>query len=114
MLTKDELPFCPVVKTLSLIGNKWKMLILRNLLAAPQRFSDFMDTIPGISKKVLTDNLRELERDGIISREVFDEFPPKVIYSLTELGESLRPIIDAMRQWGNDYRERTEGNIDKT
>jgi DNA-binding HxlR family transcriptional regulator len=112
MLTKEELPFCPVVQTLSLIGNKWKMLILRNLLTAPQRFSDFMNTVPGISKKVLTDNLRELERDGIIAREVVAEFPPKVVYSLTALGESLRPIIDAMRKWGNDYKERKERNIE--
>lgn len=103
MLTKSELPECPVATTVQLIGNKWKLLIIRNLLAAPQRFSEMLKTIP-ISQKVLTDNLRALEEDGIINREVFAEVPPRVVYSLSELGNSLRPIINAMQEWGTEYK----------
>ncbi|MGG6313103.1 winged helix-turn-helix transcriptional regulator [Paenibacillus macerans] len=105
MLTKDELPFCPVATTVGLIGNKWKLLILRNLLATPNRFNEFRKTIPGISQKVLTDNLRSMENDGIIVRTVYAEVPPRVEYSLSELGETMRPIIAAMEQWGNGYQE---------
>ncbi|MDE7165217.1 MAG: helix-turn-helix transcriptional regulator [Clostridiales bacterium] len=105
MLTKDELPECPVATTVQLIGNKWKLLIIRNLIYnGEQRFSDFPKTIPAISKKVLTDNLRALEKDGIISRRVFAEVPPRVVYSLTALGNSLRPIWDAMEAWGMEYK----------
>lgn len=101
MLTKEELPECPVATTVQLIGNKWKMLIIRNLIYnGKQRFSDFIRTIPAISKKVLTDNLRALEDDGLIEREVFAEVPPRVEYSLSEIGKSLRPIWDAMEAWG--------------
>ena len=105
MLTKDELPECPVATTVQLIGNKWKLLIIRNLLTNPQRFTEMLKTIP-ISQKVLTDNLRALEEDGIIKREVFAEVPPRVVYSLSELGNSLRPIIDAMADWGQDYKSK--------
>lgn len=105
MLTKDELPECPVATTVQLIGNKWKILIIRNMIYnGKQRFTDFMKTIPGISKKVLTDNLRALEDDGIIEREVFAEVPPRVEYSLSDLGKTLKPILDAMSDWGNDYK----------
>jgi DNA-binding HxlR family transcriptional regulator len=104
MLTREELPECPVATTVQLIGNKWKLLIIRNLLSAPQRFTQFLTTIPGISKKVLTDNLRSLEEDGIVIREVFAEVPPKVVYSLSPLGESLRPVLAAMKVWGEDYK----------
>lgn len=105
MLTKEELPECPVATTVQLIGNKWKMLIIRNLIYnGKQRFSDFIRTIPAISKKVLTDNLRALEDDGLIEREVFAEVPPRVEYSLSEIGKSLRPIWDAMEAWGIDYK----------
>lgn len=103
MLTKEELPECPVATTVSLIGNKWKLLIIRNLLSDTQRFTDFLKTIP-ISKKVLTDNLRALEDDGIIVREVFAEVPPRVEYTLSEIGKSLKPILDAMVDWGIDYK----------
>lgn len=105
MLTKDELPECPVATTVQLIGNKWKILIIRNLLTRPQRFTEFTKTIPGISKKVLTDNLRALEDDGLIEREVFAEVPPRVVYSLSALGETLRPILDAMWDWGTKFIE---------
>lgn len=105
MLTKAELPECPVATTVQLIGNKWKLLVLRNLiLNGDQRFTDFTKTIPAISKKVLTDNLRALEEDGIINREVFAEVPPRVVYSLSDIGNSLRPIIDAMMEWGTEYK----------
>lgn len=103
MLTKEELPECPVATAVQLIGNKWKLLIIRNLLVAPQRFSEMLKTIP-ISQKVLTDNLRSLEDDGLIDREVFAEVPPRVVYSLSELGNSLRPIINALQEWGTEYK----------
>lgn len=105
MLTKNELPECPVATTVQLIGNKWKLLIIRNLIYNnKQRFTDFVKSIPGISKKVLTDNLRALENDGIIDRNVFAEVPPRVEYTLTELGVTLKPILDAMKDWGIDYK----------
>lgn len=105
MLTREELPKCPVATTVRLIGNKWKLLIIRNLVYnEKQRFTEFSKTIPGISKKVLTDNLRALEEHGIIAREVFAEVPPRVEYSLTELGKTLKPILDAMSDWGTDYK----------
>ena len=105
MLTKEELPECPVATTVRLIGNKWKPLILRNLIyTGVQRFSDFIKSIPGLSKKVLTDNLRELEEDGLIEREAFAEVPPRVEYSLSELGKTLKPVLDALSDWGNEYK----------
>lgn len=106
MLTKQELPECPVASTVQLIGNKWKLLIIRNLLMGAQRFTELKKGVPGISQKVLTDNLRSLESDGIVYREVFAEVPPKVIYSLTEIGQSLLPIINAMADWGENYKSR--------
>ena len=105
MLTKNELPDCPVATTVQLIGNKWKLLILRNLLVWPWRFNELMRSLTGISQKVLTDNLRALENDGIITRTVYPEVPPRVEYSLSDLGDSMRPIIDAMREWGLSYQE---------
>ena len=105
MLTKEELPECPVATTVQLIGNKWKLLIIRNLIYnGTQRFGDFIKTIPAISKKVLTDNLRALENDGLIEREVFAEVPPRVEYSLSDLGKTLKPILDAMFDWGTEYK----------
>lgn len=106
MLTKEALPECPVATTVQLIGNKWKLLIIRNLLRGPLRFTQLRNTIPGISQKVLTDNLRALEEDGLVDREVFAEVPPRVVYSLSELGNTLRPIIDAMQAWGDDYKQK--------
>lgn len=105
MLTKEELPECPVATTVRIIGNKWKLLILRNLVyVGEQRFSDFLKSIPAVSKKVLTDDLRALERDGLVEREAFAEVPPRVVYSLSPLGRSLKPILDAMSDWGTDYK----------
>lgn len=101
---------CPVATTLNLIGNKWKILILRNLLKGTQRFNEMLKTINGISQKVLTENLREMEKDGVIKRKVYPEVPPKVEYSLTNLGESLRPIIKSMEVWGNEYLKKEGKN----
>lgn len=107
MLAREELPECPVATTVQLIGNKWKLLIIRNLVYnGKQRFTDLIKTVPGISKKVLTDNLRALEDDGLIERDVFAEFPPRVEYTLSELGKTLKPILDAMHIWGTEYKAK--------
>ena len=108
MLKKEELPDCPVATTVQLIGNKWKLLILRNLLSRPWRFNELRRSLDGISQKVLTESLRSMENDGIIIRTVYAEVPPRVEYSLSELGETLRPIIDAMQAWGQEYKESLE------
>ncbi|MBQ9306455.1 MAG: helix-turn-helix transcriptional regulator [Clostridia bacterium] len=105
MLTKAELPDCPVATTVQLIGNKWKLLIIRNLLERPWRFNELLRSIPGISQKVLTDNLRAMEKDGIITRTVYPEVPPRVEYALSDLGSTLRPILDAMKSWGTAYQQ---------
>ena len=109
MLTKEEMPACPVATTVQMIGSKWKLLIMRNLLARPWRFNELKKDLEGISQKVLTDNLRSMESDGIIIRTVYPEVPPRVEYSLSELGESMRPIIKSMEQWGLNYKEQ-KGN----
>lgn len=105
MLTKEEMPACPVAATVALIGSKWKLLIIRNLLARPWRFNELKKDLNGISQKVLTDSLRSLESDGLVVRTEFDEQPPRVEYSLSPLGQSLRPILKAMEQWGTDYQQ---------
>ena len=105
MLTKEELPPCPVATTLMLIGNKWKIFIIQQLMDKPFRFSELRRAIPGISEKVLTDNLRALEKDGLITRTVFPEIPPHTEYALSELGETMRPIIDSMSTWGTGYQK---------
>ena len=96
MKTKSELPECPVATTVQLIGNKWKLLIIRNLLVRPWRFNELQKSLDGISQKVLTDNLRSMETDGIITRTVYAEVPPRVEYALSPLGESMRPILNSM------------------
>lgn len=108
MKKKDELPDCPVATTVSLIGSKWKLLILRNLLARPWRFNELQKNLEGISQKVLTDNLRSLEADGIITRTVFPEAPPRVEYALSKLGENMRPILKEMEAFGKDYKASME------
>ena len=99
MRTKAELPDYPVATTVSLIGSKWKLLILRNLLVRPWRFNELRKSLDGISQKVLTDSLRSMEADGIITRTVYPEVPPRVEYALSPLGETMRPILDAMEAW---------------
>ena len=105
MLTKEELPECPVATTVSLIGSKWKLLIIRNLLERPWRFNELKKNLEGISQKVLTDSLRSMEEDGLITRTVYPEVPPHVEYDLRDLGETIRPILDAMQEWGTWYKE---------
>lgn len=102
---KIELPACPVEITMSLIGDKWKILIIRDLLTGTKRFGELKKSLSGISQKVLTNNLRQMESSGLILRKVYAEVPPKVEYSLSDTGLSLKPILDSMVQWGNEYRE---------
>lgn len=101
MLTKEEMPACPVATTVALIGSKWKLLIMRNLLIRPWRFNELKKSLDGISQKVLTDSLRSMEEDGLVIRTAYPEVPPRVEYSLSELGETMRPILDAMARVGN-------------
>ena len=108
MMTKEELPACPVATTVQMIGSKWKLLIMRNLLQRPWRFNELKKDLEGISQKVLTDSLRSMEADGIITRTVYPEVPPRVEYALSDLGESMRPIMDAMEIWGTEYKKSKE------
>ena len=104
--TKAALPACPVETTLSLIGNKWKVLILRDLAPGKKRFGQLQKSIGNVSQKVLTAQLRSMEADGLVHREVFAEVPPRVEYSLTDLGESLKPILNSRWAWGENYTQR--------
>ena len=99
-----ELPPCPVETTLALIGNKWKVLILRDLMPGKKRFGELRSSVGSISQKVLTANLREMEADGLLTRTVYAEVPPRVEYELTGLGESLGPVLDGLRDWGESYK----------
>lgn len=110
MIKKKDLPACPVATTIQLIESKWKILIIRNLLIRPWRFNELQKSLEGISQKVLTDSLRSMEADGILIRTVLQEIPPRVEYSLSDLGKSMRPIIDAMEQWGIEYKKNIEKN----
>ena len=108
MLTKEELPACPVATTVQLIGSKWKLLILRNLRMRPWCFNELRRDLEGVSQKVLTDSLRAMEDDGIITRTVYPEVPPRVEYALSPLGESMGPILDAMAKWGEEYKKQLQ------
>ena len=105
----DVLPACPVETTLILIGDKWKVLILPDLLQGTRRFGELKKSIGSVSQKVLTAKLRDMEENGLVHREVYAEVPPKVEYSLTELGQSLKPILDAMWKWGEEYKKGAAG-----
>ena len=107
MIKKENLPECPVATTVSLIGSKWKLLIMRNLMMRPWRFNELKKSLEGISQKVLTDSLRSMEEDGLITRTVYPEVPPRVEYALSDLGETMRPILDAMQEWGTNYKNGT-------
>lgn len=102
--TARELPACPVETTLTLIGDKWKVLILRDLLTGTKRFGELKKSIGGVSQKVLTAQLRDMEDNGLVHRKVYAQVPPKVEYSLTDLGHSLKPILDALWNWGQEYK----------
>lgn len=104
MKTKDELPVCPVATAVSLVGGKWKLLIIRNLRIRSWRFNELQRDLEGISQKVLTDSLRQMMDDGLVYRHDYQEMPPRVDYSLTELGEKLLPIMDALADFGNYYK----------
>lgn len=107
---KKELPACPVETTLTLISNKWKILILRDLLTGTKRFNQLKNSIGNISQKVLTSNLRSMEEDGLLTRTVYPEVPPRVEYTLTDLGYSLEPILDAMKVGDKDTKRIMEQN----
>ena len=103
---KKELPACPVETTLTLIGYKWKVLILRDLMPGTKRFGELKKSVGNVSQKVLTAQLRTMEESGLVNRKVYAEVPPRVEYSLTELGKSLKPILDSMRAWGEAYKAK--------
>ena len=105
---KKELPACPVETTLTLIGDKWKVLILRDLMPGTKRFGELKKSVGGVSQKVLTAQLRAMEESGLVRRRVYAEVPPRVEYSLTDLGRSLKPILDAMLAWGQAYKTLQE------
>ena len=108
MLKKEDLPECPVATAVQLIGNKWKLLIIQRLLDRSHRFNELCRSIDGLSEKVLSENLKQLESDGIVVRTAYPESPVRVEYSLSEIGESMRPIIGALQEWGLEYKEMRE------
>lgn len=108
MLRKSDLPPCPVETSLTLIGDRWKLLIVRDLLTGTKRFGELKKSLNGISQKVLTQHLRAMETSGLVHRQVYAEVPPKVEYSLTKTGKSLKPIHNALWQWGEKYKEGLE------
>ena len=103
---EKTLPVCPVETTLMLISDRWKVLIIRDLLDGTKRFGELKKSIGSISQKVLTSNLREMEADGLVNRRVYAEVPPRVEYTLTDTGYSLKPILDAMVEWGMEYKRK--------
>lgn len=109
MPLKDDLPPCPVETTLTLIGDKWKVLILRDLMEGTKRFGELKKSIGSVTQKVLTQQLRAMEKSGLLTRKVYAEVPPRVEYTLTETGYSLKPILDAMGNWGTSYKETLAG-----
>ena len=104
-MINNNLPNCPVETTLKLIGDKWKVLIIRDLLTGTKRFGELKSSVTGITQKVLTSNLRAMEADGLVIRTIYPVVPPKVEYTLTETGKSLSPILDSMSVWGNQYKQ---------
>ncbi len=103
---EQKLPFCPVETTLTLIGDKWKVIIIRDLMDGTKRFGELKKTVGKVTQKVLTANLRQMEEMGLVSRKVYAEVPPRVEYTLTETGYSLKPILDAMSVWGIEYKRK--------
>ena len=103
--TKTKLPACPVETTLTLISDKWKVLILRDLMTGTKRFGELKKSIGNVTQKVLTSQLRQMEESGLLTRRVYAEVPPRVEYTLTPLGRSLKPVLDAMGAWGNEYKK---------
>lgn len=108
MISNKKILDCPVATTINLIGNKWKLLIIRDLLDGTKRFGELRKNLTGISQRVLTENLRDLENDGLLNRKVYAEVPPRVEYSLNKTGLSLKPIIDSMAEWGTKYKNNVK------
>ncbi|MDO5116081.1 MAG: helix-turn-helix domain-containing protein [Synergistaceae bacterium] len=106
----EDLPPCPVETTLTLIGDKWKVLILRELMPGTRRFGELKKSLGGITQKVLTQQLRTMEKSGLLTRKVYAEVPPRVEYTLTETGRSLKPVLDAMQSWGEGYKKALSGD----
>ena len=106
-----ELPTCPVETTLTLISDKWKVLILRDLMNGTKRFGELKKSIGHVSQKVLTTQLRQMEESGLVDRKVYAEVPPRVEYTLTEVGYSLKPVLDAMWAWGEEYKEELSNGV---
>lgn len=107
MIDNKKLPACPVETTLLFLSDKWKVLIFRELLNGTKRFSELKRALSPITQKMLTQNLREMEEDGLVNRKVYPVVPPKVEYSLTDLGKTLSPVIDAMKAWGTEYQKKS-------
>lgn len=108
MIKKENMPECPVATTVGLIGSKWKLLILRDLLTGPKRYNELRRSLTGISQKVLTASLKSMIADGLVDKTAYPEVPPRVEYSLTALGESMKPMIQVMEQWGKDYKQKRQ------
>lgn len=106
----ENLPACPVETTLSLIGDKWKVLILRDLMDGTKRFGELKRSVEDISQKVLTSQLKDMQNCGLVNRQAFPEVPPRVEYSLTELGRSLKPVLDSLSKWGSEYKQSHSSN----
>lgn len=103
-MEKSKLPLCPVETTLSVIGDRWKVLVLRDLFTGTKRFSELKRSLYPVTQKMLTQQLREMENDGLINRKVYPQVPPKVEYSLTEVGKTLKPVIDSLKDWGENFK----------
>lgn len=112
-MEKKALPICPVETTLTLISDRWKVLILRDLFTGTKRFGELKKSLTGISQKVLTANLRDMEANGLLTRKAYPEVPPRVEYTLTEIGESLKPILGAMFDWGMDYKRKNDSPVNE-
>ena len=110
-MSSQDLPACPVETTLKLIGNKWEVLVLRDLMPGTKRFGELKQSIGGVSQKVLTAKLREMEASGLVERHVYAEVPPRVEYSLTPLGRSLKPVLDSLEQWGTAYKKKVAAAV---
>jgi DNA-binding HxlR family transcriptional regulator len=108
MLKRYELPDCPVETAITLMGDRWKTLIVRDLLMGTKRFGELKKSLAGISHKVLTEHLRIMEERGLVNRKIYPEIPPRVEYSLTETGRSLKAVLDAMWEWGEAYKRQVE------
>ena len=103
-----DLPKCPIETTLKMLGCKWKVLIIRELLDGTKRFGELKKSVVGITQKVLTSKLREMEELGLLERTIYPQIPPKVEYTLTDIGYSLRPVLDSLKDWGKDYKRYTK------